>query len=174
MPSPEFPHSCFVIRHSSFSLPAAFYLFTFPPRIDTLSPDASLLPHVMKKVIATPDAPAAVGPYSQAIGFGQTLYCSGQIPLVPETGELVAGDVSAQTAQVLKNLGAVLHANGMTHANIVKTTVFLTDLADFAKMNAVYETVFVKPFPARSTIQVVALPKGANVEIEAIATSTAI
>jgi len=128
----------------------------------------------MRKVIATPEAPAAVGPYSQAIAFGNTLFCSGQIPLVPSTGELVTGDVTAQTEQVLKNLGAVLHANGMTYANIVKTTVFLTDLADFAKMNAVYETVFVKPFPARSTIQVAALPKGANVEIEAVAMSTTI
>lgn len=123
----------------------------------------------MKKVIATPDAPAAVGPYSQAIAFGNLLFCAGQIPLTPDTGELVAGDVTVQTEQVLKNLGAVLHANGMTLANVVKTTVFLTDLADFTKMNDVYANHFTKPFPARSTVQVAALPKGANVEIEAIA-----
>ena len=123
----------------------------------------------MKKEISTPEAPAAVGPYSQAISVGNMLFCSGQIPLAPDTGELVAGDVAAQSAQVLKNLGAVLHAHGMTFANVVKTTVFLTDLADFAKMNEVYARHFVKPFPARSTIQVAALPKGASVEIEAVA-----
>ena len=123
----------------------------------------------MRKVIATPDAPEAVGPYSQAIAFGNMLFCAGQIPLVPETATLVVGDVTAQTEQVLKNLAAVVHANGMTLANVVKTTVFLTDLADFAKMNEVYATHFTKPFPARSTVQVAALPKGANVEIEAIA-----
>ena len=128
----------------------------------------------MKKVIATPEAPAAVGPYSQAIAFGNMLFCAGQIPLEPATGELVAGDVAAQTERVLKNLGAVLHGDGMTYANVVKTTVFLTDLADFAKMNEVYATYFTKPFPARSTIQVAALPKGASVEIEAIAMATSI
>ena len=123
----------------------------------------------MKKAIATPEAPEAVGPYSQAIAFGNMLFCAGQIPLTPGTGELVAGDVAVQTEQVLKNLAAVLHANAMTFSNVVKTTVFLTDLADFAKMNEVYGRHFIKPFPARSTIQVAALPKGANVEIEAIA-----
>jgi 2-iminobutanoate/2-iminopropanoate deaminase len=123
----------------------------------------------MKKVIASPDAPEAVGPYSQAIAVGNLLFCAGQIPLAPETGAVVAGDTAAQADQVLKNIGAVLHANGMTYANVVKTTVFLTDLADFAKMNEVYAKYFAHPFPARSTIQVAALPKGANVEIEAIA-----
>jgi len=123
----------------------------------------------MKKAIATPEAPEAVGPYSQAIAFGNMLFCAGQIPLTPGTGELVAGDVAVQTEQVLKNLAAVLHANAMTFSNVVKTTVFLTDLADFAKMNEVYAQHFIKPFPARSTVQVAALPKGANVEIEAIA-----
>jgi 2-iminobutanoate/2-iminopropanoate deaminase len=123
----------------------------------------------MKKVIATSEAPAAVGPYSQAIALQNLLFCAGQIPLVPETGELVTGDVAAQTGRVLQNLGAVLHANGMTFANVLKTTVFLTDLADFAKMNEIYATCFTPPFPARSTIQVAALPKGASVEIEAIA-----
>ncbi len=123
----------------------------------------------MKKVIASPDAPEAVGPYSQAIATGNLLFCAGQIPLAPETGEVVPGDVAAQADQVLKNLEAVLHANMMTFANVVKTTVFLTDLADFAKMNEVYAKYFSHPYPARSTIQVAALPKGANVEIEAIA-----
>lgn len=123
----------------------------------------------MKKVIATPDAPKAVGPYSQAIAAGNTLFAAGQIPLVPETGELVAGDAGAQAEQVFKNIGAVLRANAMTFSNVVKTTVFLTDMADFAKMNEVYARHFAEPFPARSTIQVAGLPKGANVEIEVIA-----
>jgi|ERR1700677_2073356 len=123
----------------------------------------------MKKVIATPEAPEAVGPYSQAIAVGNLLFCAGQIPLLPESGTLVVGDAADQAEQVLKNIGAVLHANGMTYANVVKTTVFLTDLADFAKMNEVYAKYFTAPYPARSTIQVAALPKGANVEIEAIA-----
>lgn len=123
----------------------------------------------MKKVIATQEAPSAVGPYSQAVAVGGTLYCAGQIPLDPTTGELIAGDVAAQTERVLKNLEAVLKANGMTLANVVKTTVFLTDLATFGSMNEVYGRHFQAPFPARSTIQVSALPKGAQVEIEAIA-----
>ena len=126
----------------------------------------------MKKVIATPEAPEAVGPYSQAIAVGNLLFCAGQIPLGPETGSLVAGDTAAQAEQVLKNIGAVLRANGMTFADVVKTTVFLTDLADFTKMNDVYAKYFTTPCPARSTIQVAALPKGANVEIEAIAASS--
>ena len=123
----------------------------------------------MKKVVATTDAPKAVGPYSQAVAAGNLLFCAGQIPLDPETGELVHGDVAAQTVRVLENLEAVLHAGGMNFSNVVKTTVFLTDLADFAKMNDVYAKYFTEPFPARSTIQVAGLPKGANVEIEAVA-----
>ncbi|MDD5350756.1 MAG: RidA family protein [Chthoniobacteraceae bacterium] len=120
----------------------------------------------MKSVIATSDAPQAVGPYSQAVAVGDFLFCAGQIPLDPATGELVAGDVSAQTERVLQNLAAVLRASGMTFGHVVKTTVFLTDLAHFAAMNAVYAKYFSEPFPARSTIQVAALPKGAQVEIE--------
>ncbi len=123
----------------------------------------------MKKVIATSQAPAAVGPYSQAVAVGSTLYCAGQIPLDPATGELIEGDVTAQTDRVLTNLTGVLAANGMTLADVVKTTVFLTDLGEFGAMNAVYASYFSEPFPARSTIQVAALPKGARVEIEAIA-----
>jgi 2-iminobutanoate/2-iminopropanoate deaminase len=119
--------------------------------------------------IATPNAPAAIGPYSQAIKLGDTLYTSGQIPIDPATGILVGSDITAQTTQVLKNLNAVLAAAGMTFANVVKTTVFLKDMADFAAMNAVYTQHFSGVFPARSTVQVAALPKDALVEIECIA-----
>lgn len=123
----------------------------------------------MKRIIATVEAPRAVGPYSQAVAVEGMLFCAGQIPLLPTTGELIEGDVSAQTTQVLENLGAVLRAARMTYANVVKTTVFLTDLADFAAMNDIYKIYFSDAHPARSTIQVAALPKGARVEIEAIA-----
>jgi 2-iminobutanoate/2-iminopropanoate deaminase len=126
----------------------------------------------MKKVITSPDAPKAVGPYSQAIATGNLLYCAGQIPLDPKSGELVAGDVSAQTTRVLENLDGVLRGNGMNFSHVVKTTVFLTDLGDFAKMNEVYAKFFSEPFPARSTIQVAALPRGARVEIEAVAVAS--
>ena len=126
-----------------------------------------------RKIIATPEAPKAVGPYSQAVAVGGLLFCSGQIPLIPDTGELLQGDVTEQTTQVLENLGAVLRANGMTFSNVVKTTVFLKDLADFAAMNDVYAIYFPDNQPARSTFQVAALPKGARVEIEAIASSEA-
>jgi 2-iminobutanoate/2-iminopropanoate deaminase len=123
----------------------------------------------MKKVIATSDAPAAVGPYSQAIALGNLLFCAGQIPLDPATGEIVGADLTAQTERVCQNIAAVLKANGFTFANVVKTTVFLTDLANFASMNAVYSKYFTEPFPARSTIQVAGLPRGAQVEIEVTA-----
>ena len=126
----------------------------------------------MKKVIASPEAPTAVGPYSQGIALGNLLFCAGQIPIDPATGELVPGDITAQTSQVLENVGALLRANGMTYSDVVKSTVFLTDLADFAAMNMVYARYFAEPFPARSTIQVAGLPKGANVEIEVIAAAT--
>ena len=123
----------------------------------------------MRKAIATLKAPAAVGPYSQAVAIGNTLYTAGQIPLDPATGEVVAGDISAQTQRALENLAAILEANHMTFANVVKTTVFMTNLGDFSKMNAVYQSFFKEPYPARSTVQVVALPKNVEVEIEAIA-----
>jgi 2-iminobutanoate/2-iminopropanoate deaminase len=123
----------------------------------------------MKKVIATSEAPQAVGPYSQAVAVGSLLFAAGQIPLDPATGELIDGDVAAQTAQVLQNIAGVLRANGMTFAHVVKSTVFMVDLANFAAMNAVYAQYFTEPFPARSTIQVAGLPKGAQVEIEVIA-----
>src|SRR6187397_1730871 len=122
----------------------------------------------MKKVIATTDAPTAVGPYSQAVAVGDLLFCAGQIPLDPVTGELVGTDVTAQAERVCQNIAGVLKANGMTFANVVKTTVFLTDLGQFAAMNAVYAKYFTEPFPARSTIQVAGLPRGSQVEIEVI------
>ena len=124
----------------------------------------------MKKVIATSEAPKAVGPYSQAVAVGNFLFAAGQIPLDPATGELIAGDISAQTDRVLQNVAGVLRANGMTFANVVKSTVFMVDLGNFAAMNAVYSQYFSEPFPARSTIQVAGLPKGAQVEIEVVAT----
>jgi 2-iminobutanoate/2-iminopropanoate deaminase len=125
----------------------------------------------MRKVIASSEAPAAVGPYSQAIAVGSTLYCAGQIPLDPVSGELVSEDISEQTKRVLDNVGAVLRANEMDYSNVVKATVFMTDLSNFSKMNAVYSAYFQLPFPARSTVQVAALPKGAQVEIEVTAVS---
>jgi len=125
----------------------------------------------MKKVIATTEAPAAVGPYSQAIAIGDLLFAAGQIPLDPSTGEIVGADVTAQTERVCQNIAAVLKANGMTFTNVVKTTVFLVDLANFAAMNAVYSKYFSEPYPARSTIQVAGLPRGSQVEIEIIASA---
>jgi 2-iminobutanoate/2-iminopropanoate deaminase len=124
---------------------------------------------LMKTVISTNEAPTAVGPYSQAIAAGPFVFCSGQIPLEPETGTLIEGDISSQTKRVLQNIAAVLSAHGLGMEHVVKTTVFLTDLDTFAEMNIVYARHFPNDPPARSTIQVAALPKGANVEIEAIA-----
>ena len=124
---------------------------------------------LMKKIIATPDAPAAVGPYSQAVAVGGLLFCAGQIPLDPATGEIVPGDVAAQTDRVCRNIEAVLKANDMTFAHVVKTTVFLASMTDFAAMNAVYAKFFTEPFPARSTVAVAGLPRGAQVEIEVVA-----
>ena len=123
----------------------------------------------MKTVVTSPDAPAALGPYSQAIAAGPLVFCSGQVPIDPQTGELVNGDVGAQTYRVLQNLKAVLSAHGLEPADIVKTTVFMTDLSRFTEMNTAYAAFFKEAFPARSTVQVAALPKGAEVEIEAIA-----
>src|SRR3989440_10978490 len=123
----------------------------------------------MKKIISTPDAPAAVGPYSQAVRVGSTIYCAGQIPLDPKSGQIVSGDIAAQTRRVLDNVAAVLKAEALTFDNVVKTTIFLTNLGDFQTVNEVYGSYFKQDPPARSTIQVAALPKGANVEIEVIA-----
>ncbi|MEI6592205.1 MAG: RidA family protein [Holophagaceae bacterium] len=121
------------------------------------------------RTISTPDAPAAIGPYTQAQISGNHLFTAGQIPLVPETMEMVTGSIEAQTEQVLKNLSAVLAAAGTSWDRVVKTTVFLTNLGDFAAFNAVYARVLGDAKPARSTVQVAALPRGANVEIELIA-----
>jgi 2-iminobutanoate/2-iminopropanoate deaminase len=119
--------------------------------------------------ISAPDAPQAIGPYSQAIRAGQFLFLSGQIPLDPATGEVVAGDVRAQTRRVLENIAAVLAAAGLSFDAVVKTTVFLTDLADFPAMNDVYGAMFTESPPARSTVQVSRLPRDVRVEIDAIA-----
>lgn len=119
--------------------------------------------------VSAPDAPQAIGPYSQAIRAGQFLFLSGQIPLDPVASEVVAGDVRAQTRRVLENMGAVLAAAGLSFDAVVKTTVFLVDLGDFAAMNDIYATVFTDPAPARSTVQVSRLPRDVRVEIDAIA-----
>jgi len=124
---------------------------------------------IAKTIIRPPQAPTPVGPYSQAVRVGDLLFCAGQIPLDPATGQLVGGDIQAQTERVLANIGAILAHEHLTLAHVVKTTVFLVDLADFAAMNQVYGRHFTGDFPARSTIQVAALPKGARVEIEVVA-----
>ena len=122
------------------------------------------------QAISTPNAPAASGPYSQAIaGQGATVYVSGQLPIDPATGEFAGPDIASQTRQSLTNVKAILEASGMTMANVAKTTVLLADIADFAAMNEVYATFFSAPYPARAAFQVAALPKGAKVEIEAVA-----
>ena len=123
----------------------------------------------MKKIIATAEAPAAIGPYSQAVRVGSTIYCAGQIPLDPASGQIVAGGITEQTQRVMANIGAVLKAEGLSFANVVKTTIFLTDFADFQTVNEIYGSNFKSEPPARSTVQVAALPKGAKVEIEVIA-----
>ena len=122
----------------------------------------------MKKVIASPKAPKAVGPYSQAIAHDSTLYISGQLPIDGATGQMAEG-VEAQTRQALTNLGYILEEAGYTFDNVAKTTVLLADIADFAAMNEVYGTFFEGAFPARSAFQVAAVPRGAKLEIEAIA-----
>ena len=122
-----------------------------------------------KTIIKPANSPAAVGPYNHAVRVGDLLFCAGQIPIEPATGNLVAGDIKAQTERVLQNVRAILDDQGLTFANVVKSTLFLTNLADFAGMNEVYAKHFTTDFPARSTIQVAALPKGANVEIEVVA-----
>ena len=123
----------------------------------------------MKQVIFTKEAPAAVGPYSQAISFGNLLFCSGQISIDPKNNEVMKGDASAQAKLVMENIGAVLKAAGVGYQNIVKTTIFLTDMADFTKVNEIYGSYFKENPPARSTIAVAGLPKGVNVEIEVLA-----
>ncbi len=123
----------------------------------------------MKQIIETARAPQAIGPYSQAVRAGDFVFASGQIPLDPKTGEMIAGDVATQTEQVLRNLKAVLEAAGTSFAQVVKTTVFLADMNDFADMNEVYGRHFTQNAPARATIEAKRLPRDARVEIEAIA-----
>jgi len=123
----------------------------------------------MKKIISTNEAPAAVGPYSQAVRAGSMVFCAGQIPLDPKSGQIVSQDVAEQTRRVLDNLTAVLKSERLTLSDVVKTTVFVTDLADFQMINEIYAKYFSTQPPARSTVQVAALPKAARVEIEAIA-----
>lgn len=123
----------------------------------------------MKKIISTENAPKAVGPYSQAVWANDLLFISGQIPIDPSTGKFISEDVKEQTKQVFKNLGSILQEAGMDFENIVKATVYLADMNDFAAMNEVYASFFEKDFPARAAFQVVKLPLGAKVEIEAIA-----
>lgn len=122
-----------------------------------------------REIITTPHAPAAIGPYSQAVQIGDLIYTAGQIPLVPETGKLVEGGIEAQTQQVLQNLAQILEAAGSSLAQVVKATIFVTDLGDFAALNKVYGSFFASDPPARSTVQVAALPLGAKVEIEVVA-----
>ena len=121
------------------------------------------------KVISTTKAPAAIGPYSQAVYVGNLVYTSGQIPIDPATGTIVEGGIKEQTRQSLTNVKAILESAGLTMGNVVKTTVFLADMNDFAEMNSVYSEFFAEPYPARSAVAVKALPKGALVEIEVIA-----
>ncbi len=123
----------------------------------------------MKEIISTEAAPGAIGPYSQAIKAGGTIFCSGQIPIDPKTGEFVLGGVAEQTEQVLKNLAAVLNAAGSDLNGVVKTTVFLADMGDFTAMNEVYGKYFVDNKPARATVQAARLPRDAKVEIDCIA-----
>ena len=123
----------------------------------------------MKKVISTPNAPAAIGPYSQAIQVGNLIYTSGQIPIDPATGQLVEGGIKEQTRQSLNNIQAILQEAGLTMASVVKTTVFMADMADFADMNSIYAEFFTEPYPARSAVAVKTLPKNALVEIEVVA-----
>ena len=121
------------------------------------------------KTISTEKAPAAIGPYSQAIQVGNLVYTSGQIPIDPATGMIVKGGIKEQTLQSLTNVKAILEEVGLTMSNVLKTTVFMTDMGDFADMNSVYAEFFTEPYPARSAVAVKTLPKGALVEIEVIA-----
>ena len=123
----------------------------------------------MKQVISTHQAPAAIGPYSQAIQVGNLVFTSGQIPINPATGSFVEGGIKEQTRQSLTNIKAILEEAGLTMAHVVKTTVFMADMNDFADMNAVYAEFFAEPYPARSAVAVKTLPKGALVEIEVVA-----
>jgi 2-iminobutanoate/2-iminopropanoate deaminase len=123
----------------------------------------------MRTAVQTDAAPAAIGPYSQGVRAGNLLFVSGQVPLDPATGQIVEGDIAAQAHQIMKNIGGILSAAGLTFDHVVRTTVFLADLDDFAAMNEVYGSYFRSPAPARSTVQVARLPRDARLEIDAIA-----
>ena len=123
----------------------------------------------MRQAISTPSAPQAIGPYSQAVRAGSLLFISGQVPIDPSTGNLVDGDIAAQTHRVFQNIGEILKAGHASFDHVVRTTVFLADMNDFAAMNAVYATYFSAPAPARATVQVSRLPKDARIEIDVIA-----
>ena len=124
---------------------------------------------VQKTVVKAPSAAPAIGPYSPAVRAGNLLFLSGQIPLDPATGQLVDGDIRAQTARVLHNLGELLQAGGADFSHVVRTTIFLADMNDFAVVNEIYASFFAEPYPARATVQVARLPKDVRVEIDAIA-----
>jgi 2-iminobutanoate/2-iminopropanoate deaminase len=121
------------------------------------------------QAISSSHAPKAIGPYSSALRAGQLLFISGQVPIDPATGAMVTGDIAAQTRRVLENLGALLTAGGLTYADLVRTTVFLADMNDFAAMNEVYRTYLTEPYPARSTVDAARLPRDARIEFDAIA-----
>jgi 2-iminobutanoate/2-iminopropanoate deaminase len=123
----------------------------------------------MKQAVSSPDAPKAIGPYSPAIRAGQLLFVSGQVPIDPATGQMIDGNIAAQTRRVFENIGALLTAGGRSFADVARTTVFLADMNDFAAMNEVYGQYFSEPYPARATVQVARLPKDARVEIDVIA-----
>lgn len=127
---------------------------------------------IKREIVSTKKAPAAVGPYSQGVRVGDFVFTAGQVPLDPETGRLVEGGIEEQTRQVMQNLSQVLEAAGSSLADVVKTTIFVTDIGDFATVNQVYGSFFAADPPARSTVQVAALPLGARVEIETVATAT--
>lgn len=124
---------------------------------------------MQKTVVQAPNAPPAIGPYSPALRVGDFLFLSGQIPLDPATGQLVDGDIKAQTTRVLQNMGELLKAGGADFGNVVRTTIFLADMNDFATVNQIYASFFTEPYPARATVQVARLPKDVRVEIDAIA-----
>ena len=123
----------------------------------------------MRQAVSTPSAPKAIGPYSQAIRAGSLLFVSGQVPIDPATGQIINGDIAAQTHRVFQNIGEILTAGGASFDHVVRTTVFLADMNDFAAMNEAYATYFTAPAPARATVQVSRLPKDARVEIDVIA-----
>jgi len=126
-----------------------------------------------RHAVAAPGAPKAIGPYSAALRAGDWLFISGQVPIDPASGTLVDGDITAQTRQVLRNVGALLEAAGLSYADVARTTVFLADMNDFAAMNEAYRAFFTEPFPARSTVQAARLPRDARIEIDAIACARA-